>query len=119
MATRVQYTVVDDLDASTDSVGTYRFALEGVDYEIDLSTHNLTRLRGALAPFITAGRRLPKRTTTTTTAARRRAGSATTRSTSAQLRDWWATNAQALNLPPHRANGRIPRQVIDAYHGAQ
>ena len=114
MATRVQYTIVDDLDASTDGVGTYRFALEGVEYKIDLSADNLTRLRGALAPFITAGRRLPKRT-----AAARRAGTGGGRPALAEIRDWWARNADVLNLPPHRAHGRIPQQVRAAYHAAQ
>ena len=115
MATRVQYTVVDDLDASTDGVGTYRFALEGVEYEIDLSADNLTRLRSALAPFITAGRRLPKRPPAT-----RRAGGGTStgRPALAEIRDWWARNAQLLNLPPHLAHGRIPQQVRAAYHAA-
>ena len=42
----------------------------------------------------------------------------TTHSTSARLQDWWASNEQALNPPPHRANDRIPRQAIDAYHAA-
>ena len=112
MATRVQYTVVDDLDASTDDVGTYRFALDGVEYEIDLSADNLTRLRGALAPFITAGRRLPKRPPA------RRATTRAGRPALAEVRDWWAHNAQVLNLPPHRAHGRIPQQVRAAYHAA-
>jgi hypothetical protein len=112
VVTRVQYTVVDDLDASTDGVGTYRFALEGVTYEIDLSEANLTRLRDALAPFITAGRRLPKHTTAPA------ADTATSRAGTARLRRWWAANADTLNLPAHRPHGRIPRQVRDAYHAA-
>ncbi len=113
MATRVQYTVVDDLDGGTADVGTYRFALEGVEYEIDLSADNLTRLRGALAPFITAGRRLPKRP-----AGPRPARDTSGRPGLAEIRDWWARNAAVLNLPPHRAHGRIPQQVRAAYHAA-
>ena len=35
---------------------TIRFALEGRQYEIDLSSANAQRLRAALAPFISAGR---------------------------------------------------------------
>lgn len=108
MATRVHYTVVDDLDASTDGVSTYRFALEGVEYEIDLSEENLGRLRDALAPFITAGRRQPK----SKTAARRG------RSADPAVRDWWATHQQDLKLPVHRSNGPIPRAVREAYHAA-
>lgn len=62
MATKTIVLVTDDMDHSTDNVGTYRFALEGVEYEIDLAPHNLARIREALAPYIAAGRRLPKRT---------------------------------------------------------
>jgi hypothetical protein len=110
----VQYTVVDDLDASTDSVGTYRFALEGVDYEIDLSKPNVGMLRDALAPFIAAGRRLPKHKA----APRRGPASKDGRAAVAEIRDWWATNQQQLNLPQHNTHGVIPRQVRDAYQAA-
>jgi len=83
MATRTVSTVFDDLDGSTDGVRTYRFGLEDLTYEIDLSTDNLGRLRAALAPFITAGRRLPK----TTTAKPRRSAAKTAHRGSAGLVD--------------------------------
>jgi hypothetical protein len=114
VATRIHRTVVDDLDASTDGVGTYRFALEGVEYEIDLSQPNLQRLRAALAPFISAGRRLPRHKPATrgtasligpTVAAKR-------------VRRWWQDNPQRDDLPQFRANGPIPTQVYDAYCSA-
>jgi hypothetical protein len=115
VAVHIQRTVVDDLDASTDGVGTYRFALEGVEYEIDLSQANLQRLRAALAPFTTAGRRLPKHKPAT-----RRASSSLTGPTAAtkRVRRWWADNAERDDLPPFRANGPIPTQVYDAYRTA-
>jgi hypothetical protein len=47
VATRVHYTVVDHLDASTDGVGTHRFALEGAEYQIGLSAADLVELRDA------------------------------------------------------------------------
>lgn len=115
MATVVQYTVVDDLDASTDRVGTYRFALEGVQYEIDLSEPNLGKLRDAVAPFIAAGRRLPKHKA----APRRGPGTSNGRSTVALIRDWWATHQQELNLPLHKTHGAIPREVRDAFQAAR
>ena len=59
MATRTEITVVRDLDGSTVDVSTVRFAVEGVDYEIDLSPANRAALHAALAPFTAAGRRLP------------------------------------------------------------
>lgn len=113
MATRITRTVVDDIDGSDTTVGTHRFALEDVTFEIDLSEANLARLRDALAPFMTAGRRLPKNTN----------GRSTTRTSAPsdavkQTRRWWAHNQHRDDLPEYRASGRIPQQVTDAYQQA-
>ena len=111
MAVHIQRTVVDDFDASTDGVGTYRFALEGVEYEIDLSEANLQRLRGALAPFISAGRRLAKHKTTKPAAAGKQTHIG-------KVRRWWAEHEQTHDLPGWRANGPIPRAVYEAHRQA-
>ena len=110
MATRTVKTVVDDFDGSTEGIGTYRFCLEEVGYEIDLSAGNRDLLRSALAPFIAAGRRLPK----ATKANPRGTGYRPT----AALRAWWAENQETAGLPPHRTNGPIPAAVHDAYRAA-
>ncbi len=107
MATRIERLVIDDFDASTDGVGTYRFALEGVEYEIDLSQPNLQRLRSALAPFITAGRRLPRHKTGKP--------AATQPTHTGTVRRWWTEHEQTHHLSGWRANGAIPRAVYDAY----
>ncbi len=114
MATRIQQFLVDDLDASTDGVTTHHVGLDGVVYEIDLSEANLAKLREALLPFVIAGRRLPKRAA----APRRGPGTKNGRSALAEIRDWWATQQQALKLPPHRTHGSIPQQVYDAHKAA-
>ena len=114
MATRTHVEVVDDLDAGTTDVGTYRFTLDGVDYEIDLSAPNATRLRDAFAPFIAAGRRLPKTASTQT----RRAIPTGPTSTTTRVRAWWAKHEQGLQLPAHRAHGPIPASVYAAYQAA-
>jgi hypothetical protein len=116
MATHIIRTVVDDLDNSTDGVGTYRFALDGVEYEIDLSQPNLERLRTALAVFITAGRRLPKNAATTRTA--------TKQTPTGKVRAWWADNETRVQtengeqLPAWRANGPIPPAVYAAFRAS-
>ncbi|MFC8845822.1 MULTISPECIES: Lsr2 family protein [unclassified Micromonospora] len=107
MATRTTVVVTDDLDHSIDNVGTYRFALDGVEYEIDLAAHNLARLREALAPYVAAGRRLPKRP------AARRAPDC--RSAHGEVREFWAAHQQRLGLPPYRRHGPIPQTVRDAH----
>jgi hypothetical protein len=113
MATRITRTLVDDLDESTDNVGTYRFAWQGVEIEIDLSAANFDTLSSALAPYIGAGRRL-RRTSggvgnATSAAKAARAG----------IRTWWAANAEKLDLPPHRGRGAIPAAVTNAYDASR
>ncbi|GAB3852363.1 Lsr2 family protein [Dactylosporangium cerinum] len=111
MAKLIRTVVTDDLDASTDGVGTYRFALEGVDYEIDLSEANLATLRGALAPFVAAGRRLPKQQRPLT-----RSYAAT--GDAEAVRSWWATNSDRKDLPEYRGRGAIPHAVRVAFAAA-
>ena len=105
----IRHVLIDDLDGSTEGVHTVTFALGSAFYAIDLSTANHDRLAAALAPYITAGRRLPKPGTARGGAERR--GPVTGR----QIRAWWQENAERLGLPPVRDNGTIPNQVRDAY----
>lgn len=60
MAQRVEITMVDDLDGREASE-TVRFDLDGYSYEIDLSDDNAASLRGALAPYVDAARRVSAR----------------------------------------------------------
>ncbi len=109
MVTRIQRVVEDDFDHSTDGIGTYRFALEGTEYEIDLGEHNLERLRAALHPFIAAGRRLPKSSSGRTgrTAPGAKAGTG--------IRQWWRENQADLDLPAYNSRGAIPTLVKSAF----
>ena len=50
MAQRVQIILEDDYDGGT-AVETVSFALDGAEYEIDLSAKNAAGLRDALAPW--------------------------------------------------------------------
>ena len=108
MVTRIQRIVEDDLDRSTEQVRTYRFILEGVEYEIDLAGHNLERLRAALRPFIAAGRRLPK-------SSAGRTGRAPAAKTAPGIRQWWREHQVDLGLPQYNARGAIPNQVTAAF----
>lgn len=58
MARKVEVTILDDIDG-TEADGTVDFALDGIEYEIDLSKTNTEQLRSALAPFLTAARKAP------------------------------------------------------------
>jgi hypothetical protein len=68
MAQRTHALLTDDLDGSP-GAETVHFALDGVDYEIDLNEQHVRELRSVLDPYIKAGRRLGGRT-------RRRGGGA-------------------------------------------
>jgi hypothetical protein len=114
MAQETTVRFIDDLDGS-DAEGTIEFGLEGKTYEIDLSTENTERLRGALVDFIAAGRRVtrtkpgrgPK------SSASRSGGSGSDREANQAIREWARENGHQVN-----ERGRIPREVIDAYHEA-
>jgi hypothetical protein len=57
MAKRVIRELIDDLDGKLANE-TVTFGLDGIAYEIDLSSKNAAKLREVLAPFATAGTRL-------------------------------------------------------------
>jgi hypothetical protein len=59
MARSVSVIMTDDLDGSADAE-TVSFGFSGVNYEIDLGQKNRAKLEKALAPFIGAGRRVPR-----------------------------------------------------------
>ncbi len=53
---RVQVVLQDDIDGS-EPAQTVRFALDGEEYEIDLSEERAAQLRTSLEPWMAAGRR--------------------------------------------------------------
>jgi hypothetical protein len=57
MARKVQVLLEDDVDGSV-GAETIHFALDGKSYEIDLSQANAAKMREALAPWISAGRKV-------------------------------------------------------------
>ena len=58
MAQKVEIHLEDDLDGGP-ADHTLTFALDGKDYEIDLSDANAEKLRKALRPFVAAARKAP------------------------------------------------------------
>lgn len=59
MSKSVSVIITDDLDGSANAE-TVSFGFDGVTYEVDLGKKNRARLAKALAPFIEAGRRVPR-----------------------------------------------------------
>jgi hypothetical protein len=111
MAKKVTVTLIDDFDGVAPADETVEFGLDGVTYEIDLSSKNATKLRNDLKQWVEAGRRVGGRR-------RGRSGSARSRGTidreqSAAIREWARRNGHNVS-----SRGRIPADIIDAFHAA-
>ncbi|WP_115788507.1 histone-like nucleoid-structuring protein Lsr2 [Arthrobacter silvisoli] len=106
MAQKVKIILVDDLDEG-EADETVRFGLDGVSYEMDLSTVNASKLRDALEPFVAKARK-----TSTGRAVRSRA-SAGRNQDSAQIRQWARDNGYTVN-----SRGRIQAEIQEAYQKA-
>lgn len=105
---KMQVVLIDDMDGGP-AEETVTFALDGVSYEIDLSTAHAAALRDALAPYIGAARRRRRATGRRTS---RRSGEAPQSRTS-DVREW--ARAQGYQVSER---GRIPREVQEAYDKA-
>lgn len=112
MAQKVTVTLVDDLDGST-AEETVEFGLDGVSYTIDLSSGNAGKLRDALADFVGSARRA---------GGRKRSGpgrpvgvkvrpASADREQNQAIREW--ARKQGMKVSDR---GRIPAEVLDAYH---
>ncbi|MHA6794041.1 histone-like nucleoid-structuring protein Lsr2 [Pseudonocardia bannensis] len=108
MAKQTTVTLVDDLDG-TEADEQIEFSVDGRSYEIDLSAANVSKLRDALAPFISAARR---------TGGRRGGGSSPAparpvadREQNQAIREW--AQQQGMKISER---GRIPTNVLEAYH---
>lgn len=106
MAKRVSIVLTDDLDGG-DAAETVTFGLDGSSYEIDLSSENAARLRGALQPFVGGARKTGGRVRS----ARGRSGAS---GNATAIRAW--AQEQGLNVS---ARGRVRAEVRAAYEAAQ
>jgi hypothetical protein len=110
MARKVEVQLIDDLDG-TKAEETVTFALDGREYEIDLSKKNAAKLRTSLEPYLTAGQKLG-RTPSPRAAARSRGGSSarSDREQNQAIREW--AQRKGLDVSPR---GRISRAIIEQY----
>lgn len=109
MAQKVLVSLVDDLDGS-EADETVEFGLDGISYQIDLSAKNAEGLRETLASYVDHARR---------SGGRKRAprvggtgkSAAVDREQNQAIRAWARKNGFAVS-----DRGRIPTEVVDAYH---
>lgn len=101
MAQRTQIVLEDDLDGGPGDE-TVVFALDGAEYEIDLSAGNARKLRETLSPWISNARKVGGR--------RRRGATRSPVSDAAAIRAWAIEHGVEVN-----ARGRVPVEVREAY----
>lgn len=108
MAQRVQVQLVDDLNGE-EAQETVRFALDGTDYEIDLTGQNAEQLRAALSGYVDKGRKAGSGKQSS--GSQKSASSRPKREDTQQIRQW----AQENGFNPS-SRGRITQSIIDAYN---
>lgn len=104
MSSKVLVVLEDDLDGSKASE-TVTFAIDGIQYEIDLNTQNAKKLRDALEGYVSKARKVSGRT-------RKTSKSFGDVDTSA-VRAWAASNGIKVS-----ERGRIAADVVSQYRAA-
>ncbi|WP_426977904.1 histone-like nucleoid-structuring protein Lsr2 [Pseudarthrobacter sp. O4] len=93
----------DDLDGSEGSA-TVLFALDGVEYAIDLNEAHADELREALSRFTKAARKTGGRVRTSRPGA----------SSASDIRQWALSQGLQVN-----SRGRIQADIVEKYHAAE
>ena len=112
MAQKVQVLLVDDLDGG-EAEETVTFALDGSNYEIDLSGKNASEMRDSFAKYVGAARKIGRSSSSSGRSSRRSSGTSTAmdRDQAAAIRSW--AKKQGLKVSDR---GRIPATIIEQYN---
>jgi hypothetical protein len=106
MAQQIQTLFIDDIDGG-EAAGTVRFALDGVEYEIDLSIEHTDELHTAVGKYIDHARKVGG--TRRGTRGRRGASAIDTH----KVREW--AKEQGIEI---KERGRIPANIVAQYREA-
>lgn len=114
MARKVNIILTDDLDENVTADRTISFALEGVQYEIDLSDKNAAAFEKAVAKFRDAARKVGKTARVRDiSSARGAARTSNDRERTRQIREWAKANGIDVS-----ERGRISGEVVEKYEAA-
>lgn len=113
MAKKTITILTDDLDGEELPAGSRstRFALDGVEYEIDLSAENARALSEALAPYVAAARRVGSASRAGASTRTRAKGADAERL--AAIRSWAQGKGYTVG-----DRGRIKAEIVEAYDAA-
>ncbi|MEV6842652.1 Lsr2 family protein [Actinoplanes sp. NPDC051411] len=111
MAKQIIHKLVDDLDGG-DADETVKFALDGIQYEIDLSEKNAAKLRELFDPYLSAGSKVARGGVVVGgRAARGRGGATADREQNKAIREWAKKSGKDIS-----DRGRIPQEIVDEFH---
>ncbi|MCX4094914.1 histone-like nucleoid-structuring protein Lsr2 [Nocardia sp. alder85J] len=110
MAKKVTVTLIDDYDGKSKADETVQFSIDGVAYEIDLSTLNAGKLRGSLEPWTEKARKVGRLKVGGGPAPRK---SSADREQTVAIREWAKKHGYNVS-----ARGRISSEIVAAYHKA-
>ncbi len=112
MARREIVVLEDDLEGGT-ADETVKFALDGVQYEIDLSKRNAAKLRDSFADYLAHGRKVGRGGVVIggRAAARARGSAAADREQNKAIRAWAKRKGKTIS-----DRGRIPQEIVDEYN---
>lgn len=108
MAQKIRTLFIDDIDGG-EAEGTVRFALDGSDYEIDLSTKHSDELRGALKTYVEHARKLGGASRRPATRVGRKPSVVDT----VAVRAWARENGYDI-----KDRGRVPADLVAKYQAA-
>ena len=109
MAQKVVREFIDDIDGSP-AERTFTFAVDGVLYEIDLSSDNIAEFKSAIGGFIESARKVK-----TASGSQRQRGASTTdlrqrRERLNEVREWARNNGYSVS-----DRGRVSAEVLAAF----
>jgi hypothetical protein len=107
MAQKVQTFFIDDIDGG-EAEGTVHFALDGTDYEIDLSAKHTSELHKALGKYVDHARKV---SSVSKRAPRGRRGADTI--DTHKVREW--ARERGLEI---KDRGRVPANLVEQYRAA-
>lgn len=110
MAQKTIVQLIDDLDQGA-ADETVSFALDGTNYEIDLSTKNAAKLRDALATYVANARRARSASARGAGSGRRGRGARGDREQTQAIREWARKKGHKVG-----EKGRIPGHIVEAYN---
>jgi hypothetical protein len=108
MAQKIQTLFIDDIDGG-EAEGTVRFALDGTEYEIDLSAKHDEELRAALGTYVAHARKLGGTARRPTARPGRKPSTVDT----VAVRAWARENGYNI-----KDRGRVPAELVANYRAA-